>query len=251
MEANAADSCAPHRFGATTCAMRWLVLLLFLLPTAAPAAERSFAVGSFERVRVDGPFEVHIVTGGSSGARVEGDQAMIEQIDIAVNGETLVVRAGANGWGERPVDAPTRVPVVTLTTPRLTTAIVIAGARVTIGQMRGQRIDISLAGAGSLDVAQVETDQLVATMIGAGALTIGGRALRSRLLLTGAGSIDAPGLTTNDLIVRVEGNGELRTTARYTAQVTSTGLGKVTVLGPAKCLVRASAGGPVVCGVKR
>ncbi len=231
--------------------MRWLVLLLLLLPAATPAAQRSFAVGSFERVRIDGPFEVHIVTGGSPGARVEGDQALVDQLDIAVSGDTLIVRAGANGWGERPFNAPTRVPVVTLTTPRLTNAIVVAGARVSIGRMIGQRVEVSLAGAGSLDVAAVETDQLNATMIGAGALTIGGRAQRSRLLLTGAGSIDAPGLTTNDLIVRVEGNGELRTTARYTAQVTSTGLGKVTVLGQAKCTVRANAGGPVVCGVKR
>lgn len=234
--------------------MMFRSLLAFALVTVAfpaVAADRSYSVGSFERVRVEGPFEVRIVTGASPGARASGDNAIIDQLDIAVNGTTLVVRLGSRGWGERPSNATIVPTVVTLSTPRLIAASVLAGGRVTVGTMKAQRVDLSITGAGTLDVPRVDTDQLISTVVGTGAITVGGRASRARLQTNGPGTTDASTLVTNDLIVRVEGAGETRASARYTAQVTSTGLGKVTVLGTAKCTVTALAGGPVSCGTER
>ena len=225
--------------------------VLSLVAVPAFAADRSYSVGSFERVRVEGPFEVRINTGGSPGARASGDAKLIEQLDIIVNGGTLVVRLGSRGWGETPTSSRITAPVVTLSTPRLIAASVVAGGRVTIGAMKAQRVDLAITGAGSLTVPAVDADQLNTTVIGTGVLTVGGRASRARLQTNGPGATDATALTVNDLTVRVEGSGETRATARYTAQVTSTGLGKVVVSGPAKCTVTASAGGPVECGERR
>lgn len=230
--------------------MRWLFALLLLIPTVAPAASRTYSVGSFERVRIEGPFEVHIATGKSPGAHVDGDQAIVDQLEISVNGTTITVRLGQAGWGETPAKAATRAPVVTLTTPRLVGVAVVAGAEVDVGAMKAQRVDLTITGAGSLKVSAVDTDQLVATVVGTGALSAAGRASRATLQVNGPGTIDAPALASNDLIARVEGSGGIRTTARFTARVTTTGLGKVEVLGNAKCVVKAVAGGPVVCGGK-
>lgn len=225
-------------------------LMLFLFATPAVAADRVFSVGSFERLRVDGPFEVQVAI-GSPGARASGGKELLERVDIAVNGTTLVVRMGNGGWGETPTKAGGEPPVITLTTPRLVSAAVSAGARVSIAAMRAQRIDVSVTGAGMLSLGKADTDQLNATLIGTGQIALGGRAGRARLLTNGPGAIDASALSVNDLIVRLDGAGETKASARYTAQVTSTGLGKVTVTGGAKCTVKAVADGPVACGGAR
>jgi Putative auto-transporter adhesin, head GIN domain len=230
--------------------IRLLALLALLLPAPAFAIQRTYSVGSFDRVRVEGPFEVRIRTGTSPGAAAQGDRKLIEQLDITVNGTTLVVRLGNEGWGETPRDAPTTPPVVTLTTPRLTSIVVNAGGRVTVAPLSAQRVDVSVTGAGAIVATGIQADQFNAAVIGNGSLVLAGKVQRARLSANGAGAIDASGMIANDLVVRLDGPGEISGNARFTAQVNSTGLGKVTIGGAAKCTVRASAGGPVVCGTK-
>ncbi len=232
--------------------MRALTLLaLLLVPGTAGAASRSYSVGSFDRVRVDGPFRVEIHTGASPGAAVDAGQALLDRVEIVSEGETLAVRYRVGQWSERGpsrrADAPA---VVRLSTGAVRTLLVGPGAEVTLDRARGQRVDLSVTGAGVLTVAAAEADQLAATVIGAGSITLAGHAGRARLLTDGPGTIDAGALVANDLTVRLDGSGETRAAARYTAQVTDTGLGRVTVTGPAKCTVTAPAGGQVACGAE-
>ncbi|MEG8047874.1 DUF2807 domain-containing protein [Sphingomonas aerolata] len=100
--------------------------LLFACPVAAAAADRSVSVGSFERVRIDGPFDVRLVT-GSPGAKVAGDPHATEAVEIRVDGATLSVRRSTSRWGERPETGAQRPVTVTLSTPRLAFASVVAG----------------------------------------------------------------------------------------------------------------------------
>lgn len=229
----------------------WLTPLL-LLPSpvlSAPAPGRTVAIGSFDKIRVEGPFEVR-VTIGSPSATIGGDPRASEDVAIRVDGTTLSVRKGTGGWGEQPRGA-TGLIVVTLSTPGLVSASVAAGGRMTIARMRGMRVDVTVGGSGSLTLEDTDTEQLIATLIGTGRMTLAGRAARARLVSSGQGAIDATKLEVGDLIVHLDGIGETRASARYTAQVMNTGLGMVTIAGPAKCRVDAAAGGPVVCGTSQ
>ncbi len=231
--------------------MRFLLAPLLLLSSPifaqAPVAGRTVSVGSFDRIRVEGPFEVR-VTIGSPCATIAGSRDD-DGVTVRVDGTTLSVRKGAGGWGEQPRGGGTSGPiVVTLSTPGLTSASVAAGGRLTIAKMRGMRVDVTVSGNGSLALAAADTDQLNATVIGTGQMMLAGRAARARLVTSGPGAIDASGLAVNDLTVHLDGVGETKAAARYTAQVTNAGLGSVTVTGPAKCRVDSAAGGPVVCG---
>ena len=227
-------------------------LLLLCSPAfaaPAPVVSRTVSVGSFDRLRVEGPFEVRVTT-GSPRATITGDPQAAEGVAVRIDGTTLSVRKGTGGWGEQPrggggASGPT---VVTLSTPGLVSASVAAGGRLTIAAMRGMKADVTVSGNGSLALAAADTDQLNATMIGTGQMTLGGRAARARLIASGPGAIDATGLAVNDLTVHLDGVGEIKAAARYTAQVTNSGLGSVTITGNAKCRVDAAAGGPVACG---
>ena len=205
------------------------------------------SVGSFDRVRVEGPFDVR-VTIGSPRATITGPRGS-DDVTVRVDGTTLSVRKGTGGWGEQPRRGGGAGPVVVmLSTPGLTSASVAAGGRLTIARMRGMRVDVTVSGNGSLALAAAETDQLNATLVGGGQMTLAGRAARARLITSGPGTIDAAGLVVDDLTVHLDGVGETKAAARYTAQVTNSGLGSVTIAGNAKCRVDAAAGGPVVCG---
>lgn len=235
--------------------IRPILALLLLTPSAfgsafASAAERRVGLGSFDRLRVEGPFDVRVATGRSPGGAIGGERDAIDAIDVRLDGTTLVVRSGGGAWGERPRGDADTPPIITLTTPALMSAAVVGGARVAIGRMKGPRVDLSVSGTGTIALTTVDADQLNATLIGSGTMSIGGRAQRARLVTNGPGTIDAVALEAGDLIVRLDGLGATRARARYTAQVTNTGLGTVVIDGNARCTVKALAGGPVTCGPK-
>lgn len=235
----------------------FLLLLAFpalALPTpggAAPPSGHSFVVTGFDRVRVDGPFAVELSTRLPPAARVEGSADVADAIAIRVEGTTLIVAAGPRGWAPlaRSRAASTTMPVIRLATTTLRSATVIGGSKlIIVGALHSPRIDLQVTGSGTLSAAGLDADQLNATLIGSGAMTLGGRGGKVRLLSSGSGVLDATALRGDDVTVRLDGAGSVAATARYTADATSTGVGAIAIAGNPACRVKAVAGGPIACG---
>jgi len=223
-------------------------LLLIAAAMPAQAAERVWNIASFDRVRVDGPFEVRIATGSSPRATASAaDPALLERLRLDVQGTTLSLRLdrGTGDYAARGSDAAT---VFTLSTPALSGVTLLSGAKVLVTRMAATRVDLGVTGTGTLSVDEASAEQVNATVIGSGTISVGGRAGKARLVTNGPGTIDAAALSAGELFVSLDGSGETRATARYAAEVTSTGMGRVSVAGNPKCTVRAAAGGPVTCG---
>lgn len=224
-----------------------LGIALLVSPVAAKAASRRDMVTSFDRVRIQGAYDVRLVTGSGATAVIEADPRLIDAISIDVQGTTLTVSTGSFD-SHVAVPAGAALPVITLTTPALRGATVNAGGRLRVTGMTAQRLDLYVGGSGSLSVIGTQADELIATLMGSGSITLTGRALRARLSASGPGAIDASALATNDLTVRLDGPGEIKAAARSTANVTTLGTGAVTVSGSPSCTISRTAGGPVVCG---
>jgi hypothetical protein len=226
-----------------------LGLALSALALPASAADRTYTVTGFDRVRVEGPFDVRLTVGNAgASAKASGQPDVLANLDIEVQGTTLIVRKGASGWGERgKADGP--APVITLVTSNLRTATVIGGGKLAVGgSIRTQRLDLAVNGTGSIDARGIDSDELSVTLIGAGNVALAGKSGRARMLTNGSGTILALPLTVSDLVVRLDGPGETQASARFTANLTSTGLGRIVVSGGAKCTTNAQAGGPILCG---
>jgi hypothetical protein len=225
-------------------AMRILAPVLLLLLGSAEPQERSFLVSGFDRVRVDGPFEVEVVSGAAPEARASGSRESLDRVAIRADGSTLVVSAGLLG---NEVRAGKRIefPRVTIVAPRLRAVFVSGGGRVKVTRLAGPRVDAGVNGSGTLDVSGVDADAFAATLTGTGAMTFSGKAVQASFNSYGAGSIDASTLVANDLIVRGSSSGEGRYAARYTARVSALGVGSIRVEGRPKCFVSGS--GPVSC----
>ncbi len=221
---------------------------VLLVGGTASAADRTYALTSFDRIRVEGPFDVRLATGKSPGGRAVGDDHALDALVVSVEGKTVILRLRPLAVGESA--APPKVPlVITLSTLQLASANARGNGKLAITGMKGQRIDLSINGAASMAVTGIDADQLNATIVGPGTMTLAGRAARARYQLSGAGTFEAAELIANDLIARSEGSGDTHVAARFTADVTSSGLGAITVAGKPACKTQ-SAGGPITCSSK-
>src|ERR1044072_6636823 len=99
-------------------------------PRAAPAAppagavERRYPVTDFDRVQVDGAYQVALTTGVSSGASAQGSSEALDRVSIDVQGNTLRVRPNRAAWGGYPGDRKGPV-VISLSTRDLPAAAVV------------------------------------------------------------------------------------------------------------------------------
>lgn len=222
------------------------LLTLALLPAAARAGDdRDFMVAGFDRLRVDGPFEVDVVDGVSQSARAEGPSAALDRVSIRSEGGTLIVSAGTMGW-EVMGRGEVELPRVTVTTTGLRSVMVTGGAKVHVAALGGDRVEASVNGAGALSVDAVDAVRFSGSLTGAGTMRVAGKAVTANFQSLGAGNIEAPEFVANDLRVRWTSLGAGHFNARYTARISAMGTGSVRVEGAPKCFV--SGTGPVSCG---
>lgn len=224
-----------------------LILLAALLTSPAAAAERSFSVTSFDRIRVEGPFLVTVTTGRAVSAKVSGDDAAIERVSLRVEGRTMLIRPNLSSWGGYP-GKNGGAPKITLTTPDLSTAILIGSGSLDVDRMKGMRITLTAEGSGRLSVRQLDADNASLAIAGAGALDVSGRARQASAVARGTAEIRAADLAVSDLTLTTESAGAVRMQAGRSAKVAALGIGAVEISGTAACEVRQTGGGPVQCG---
>ena len=224
-----------------------LSALAFLAAAPAEAAERRFTVSGFEKVQVEGPFQVTVVTGKGSGAIATGSPQALDQISIVVEGRTLRIRPNRSGWGAPPKAGEGGIKVA-LSTHELTAATLAGSGTLAIDKARGMRLDVALSGSGRITIGQVEADKLNLQMMGAGALVLSGRAKSLRATVTGQGALDAAGLTAVDAEIAADSTGNIVLGVRRAAKIASSGAGDVTIGGTPACTLSGTGAGRVRCG---
>jgi putative autotransporter adhesin-like protein len=230
---------------------RTLPFILALLAAApAVAAERRLAVTDFDRVQVEGPYQVTLLTGLSSGARVEGSAEALDRISVGVQGNTLRVRPNRSAWGGYPGDTAGPVKVA-LTTRDLRTATVVGSGSLDIDRARGLRVDLSVSGSGRLAVANVDADNLVVGLLGSGRITLAGHAKQLKATIRGSGDLAGAGLRADDAVILADTAGAVTVAVARTASVTALGPGDVDILGDATCTIDARGAGRILCGRAR
>lgn len=231
-----------HRFLAS-------LFILFALAIPASAADRRYAIADFDRIVVEGPYEVRLTVGRASSAAASGSPQALDAVSIDVQGTILRVRRNRNAWTAAPnAGAPV---IVTLTTRNLRSARLAGAGRLDLAGARGLRVELAVDGGGRLTATGLAADNLALALRGAGTLIVAGTAKQLAVEVQGAGSLDGAGLTADDATVAASTSGEVSLTVRRTATITANGLGSVTITGNPVCTVRGPAAGAVSCGAGR
>lgn len=227
------------------------LLVVASLPAAAagPGAKRNFSVTSFDRIRVDGPYDVHLTTNVAPFARASGaSNTALDGVAIRVEGRTLVVGAGQSNWGGYPGESKGPV-TIDLGTPNLSVAWLNGPGSLSIDRAKGLSFELSVNGAGTAKIGQVDVDQLKVGISGAGSARFAGKALRLTAIIRGPSSFDGEALTVKDATIGAEGPAIVRLTATETAKVDALGLAAVTLGGKPSCVAKAK-GSASITGCK-
>ena len=232
--------------------MRVLIALALTLGFTSPALarERTVTITSFDRIRIEGPFTVEIITNRGPSARVAGSEAAIERVSVTNQGMTLVVRPNSSGWGGYAGEDAGPV-TIRLTTPGLRAVAVTGSGSVSVDAMRNASVGVALEGGGTLRIAAIDTDTLDVGLAGAGQMVLGGRAANARFAVRGTASLVAEALSVRDAKVIGEGAGNISLAVVRTADITTGGAGNVLVLGTPACTVNRRGSGTVVCNPAR
>ena len=224
-----------------------LTLALALLPTTLPAAERRESITDFDRIRVEGSFDVTVTAGRGTSLVISGTTAAIDATTAAVTGSTLVIRRRTSG---RASDRDAGAATIRVTTPALYDAALLGSGQLRIDRMRGQRASVALSGSGNVEVASIVADRGDITLQGSGRLIAAGTIANLRAVNQGSGLLDTREVATADLIAVANTSGTAALAARRSARVTANGSGSVTVAGTPACTVTNTGSGSVSCGAK-
>ncbi|QNM82240.1 DUF2807 domain-containing protein [Sphingomonas sabuli] len=223
-------------------------LIAATVPTAALAADRNYTVTGFDRIRVDGPYRVQLVTGVAPFARASGTAAAIDGIDVQVQGRTLIVRKSQSNWGNYPDDNPGPV-LLKVGTHELTALYVNGAGSLSVDKVRGMGFELSLIGSGAVEIAGLDVDRLNASVKGSGSARLAGKAARAMTNISGTGLVDAAALAVKDATASAEGAAVLRLNASNTAKINALGTATVEMTGRADCTVKTS-GSSLVSGCR-
>ena len=217
-----------------------IALPLILLAAASPAtaAERRYTVTDFDRVRIEGPFSVKLVTRSTPFARAQaGSQAALDRLKIEVQGRTLVVRPDRSAWGGYPGDRPEPVEI-SVGTHGLVSAWVNGAGSLAVDRVRGLSFDLAVEGSGSGSIAQAEVDDLRVRFAGTATGQVAGKAAKFTAHVRGASSLDASALASKDAVIAAEGPASVAASISSSAKVDAYGTAQVKLAGKPACTSR-------------
>lgn len=208
-------------------------------PVAAAPNTRNYSVTTFNKIRLEGPYKVHLVTGVSPFARASGSQAALDGVSVEIQGRTLVVRSNRSAWGGYPGTQPGPVEI-NVGTYDLAAAFLNGAGSLSIDKIRGLSFELWVQGSGSANVAAVDVDQLKVGISGAASATLAGKAPKLTATVRGTSQFDASTLGTKDVVVATEGPSIVKVNAVSSAKIDASGIATIEVIGGAACTVKAS-----------
>ena len=223
--------------------MRIMLFALAVSALAASAAHaapgvRNYSVTSFDRIRLEGPYRLTLVTGVSPFARATGSQQALDSVSLDIQGRTLVVRSARSSWGSYP-GTQTGPVAIDVGTHDLSAAYINGPGSLSVDKLRGLSFELWIQGSGSASVARVDVDQLKVNISGAASTTLAGKAPKLTATVRGNSQFDGSALNTKDVVVATEGPTIVKVNATSSAKIDATGIATIEVTGGAACTVKA------------
>jgi hypothetical protein len=216
------------------------------LAAQSTATERSYRVGSFDRIVAAGLNHVVVHVGGAPSVTARGPAETLDRMEVVLEHGGLQIRPkrefrDGSAWrGLKPA-------TFSVTMPRVTGATLAGSGDMRIDRAEGGKFAAAVAGSGTLDVASMRVSEASLTMAGSGTLAARGSAGRVNLSVAGSGNVRARGVVSRSASVAIAGSGTAELTAQDLADVSIVGSGDAMISGRARCHVTRMGSGSARC----
>ena len=199
------------------------------------------------RVRLDGLVDLVVRQGGAPSLVISGDPRWVGQTTSRQSGDTLIIENGdhhVSGSMGRGLHAELVLPALReLVSESLGASSVrgFNGENIQLSldgagsiQMQGSAyrvVKVSLGGVGSMTLQDLVAEQVEVNLEGAGHITLDGRTRVLKANLEGLGGLDAHNFMADSVNLELSGLGSATVNAHTNANLNLSGLGSVTVYG--------------------
>jgi hypothetical protein len=207
-------------------------------------------LSGFTRIKIAGPFEVHLIQGPIESVKFEEPQDVRGRIVVEVTGGVLKIRKKHDNWGQGPKSWYSDKSAwnnhkkisVYITAKELEGITLSGSCSVSFANgLTSARLNLKVRGSGVMS-GKVEVKKLEARVSGSGHIGLSGTAESSAVKVVGSGTFSSPDLVTANSAAHVSGSGNARINATEEVDATVHGSGVVSYTGAAK-IVRSSTSG--------
>lgn len=204
-----------------------------------PIVEQELFLSEFSSIDLDIPADVCVTQGSEQRVIVEGEQNIINELDLDVN----------NGRWEIEFDDCVRDYEglkIFITLPFVDQLRVSgSGLIFSTDVIAMEEIDLRITGSGDIDVA-LAVEDLTTRITGSGTIKLEGAAEFTEHEINGSGDLEAFNLVTADTEIAIRGSGDAEVTAEERLDVRITGSGDVYFRGNPRLRIDITGSGDVI-----
>jgi hypothetical protein len=212
---------------------------------AQVSGERTYRVGSFDKVAAAGSNLVVIRVGGPPSVSATGPADVLDRMEVVVERGELQIRPRRElrnrSWDQM---KPARF---TVTAPRLSAASLAGAGEMRVDRVQGEHFAASVAGSGDLDVAEMRVARASFSVAGSGSLSARGAAGQAQVSIAGSGNVHTRGVRSRTASISIAGSGSTELTVDEAANVSIIGSGTADIGGRAHCTVTRVGSGRARC----
>ena len=183
-------------------------------------------VSGFDQIRIETFGEFIIQQGDEESLKIEAPRDYLRYITSEVENGVLVISTRRGFMG-----GPVRHVVYTLTVKDLQKVSLSGAGTIKLLELETPSFELNLTGAGSIEIDNLIADKLEVNLTSAGAIVIAGEVDGQEVNLSGLGSYEAGDLRSNTADVLLTGAGSVVVWVEETLDVEVSGVGSVAYFG--------------------
>ncbi|KOS05540.1 hypothetical protein AM493_05450 [Flavobacterium akiainvivens] len=185
-------------------------------------------VGTYENLKVNGPFKVILTTGTPGTLSLSGENEMLALITTTVTDGTLVIELAEGKTLPQTQKVEIKVPFTTLNRIDL-----VGTGHIEADKAIKNDVRVSIDGCGSIKL-KTSTENVEACLLGQGEIKVTGNATNFTAKIIGCGHIMAYDLTAQDVKACVSGSGTIEANCRHALTGRINGSGNIVFSGTPK-----------------
>jgi len=198
---------------------------------------KSVPVSSFSKIEVGDAFDVNVTMGDPEQVTLRVDDNLADRLDVGISSETLHL-------GLKPRTSVRSATLHADVTVRRLSDIDVSGAgQVHLsGDLSGQKVDLTVSGAGGLD-GTVHVDEVSVELSGASNVKLSGTAGRLVVKESGASDLEGDQLQAGDLVINLSGASSAAVSVTDTISAGLSGASSLRYRGTSQFIRREVSGG--------